>query len=97
MNTDARGYETFELIWQDRTVEVCYQANWLNSGHWHIELRCAERLPVTETGYRSNFVILDLCAGQADIAVLVTSWLDAVAAEPAWRKYLEDSRQLKLF
>lgn len=90
-------YETFELIWQDRKVEVSYQTNWLNSGHWHIELRCAERLPVTETGYRSHFVILAPGTGEAEIAVLVSSWLDAAADTAEWRRHLEDSRQLKLF
>tara|TARA_R110002074_G_scaffold104113_5_gene224734 strand:- start:203 stop:496 length:294 start_codon:yes stop_codon:yes gene_type:complete len=97
MNTDARGYETFELLWQDRKVEVSYQANWLNSGYWHIELRCAEHLPVTETGYRSIFVPLDTFADQAEITVFVTTWLDTAVDTPAWRKHLEESRQMTLF
>ena len=50
------GYETFMLVWCARNIEVSYQANWLNSSYCHIELRCEERLPVTKTGYRSQFV-----------------------------------------
>ena len=90
-------YETFALMWRGRKVEVSYQANWLNSGHWHIELRCAERLPVTETGYRSHFVILAPHTDRNEIAALVRSWLETAAETPVWRKHLEDSRQLKLF
>ncbi len=91
------GYETFELVWQERTVAVSYQPNWLNTGQWHIELRCAERLPVTETGYRSYFVPTDGFADRDEIAACITAWLETAADTPTWQKHLEDSRQLKLF
>lgn len=97
MNTDARGYDTFTLDWHDRVVEVSFQANWLNTGYWHIELRCAEPLPVTTTGYRSYFVPTASLADQSEIKACVSACLNAAADTPAWRKHLEDTRQLKLF
>lgn len=93
----SEGYETFKLIWGDYTVMVSHHANWLNSGHYHIELRCGERLPVTETGYRSIFLPEEAFTDGAEIKAFVTSLLDDAATSAAWQTYLADSRQLKLF
>ncbi len=91
------GYETFSLTWSDRNVSVSYQANWLNSGHWHIELRCDEPLPATTTGYRSHFVPDAAFADQGEIEAYVQAWLDDAATAKTWQTYLIESRQLKLF
>ncbi|WP_299771265.1 hypothetical protein [uncultured Tateyamaria sp.] len=90
-------YEEFGLVWQERLVSVRYQANWLNSGFCHIELRCSERLPVTETGYRSIFVPNPDFVGDADVETFVLGVLDEAAALKTWVQYVKDSRQLKLF
>ena len=91
------GYDTFDLVWCARNIEVRCQANWLNSSYWHIELRCEERLPVTETGYRSHFVIDDAISDQEDVHAYVLAWLDETAREPSWQRQIEDNKQLKLF
>lgn len=91
------GYDTFSLTWCERDIEVSYQANWLSSGNWHIELRCSERLPVTETGYRSHFMPTDAFSNEDDLRTCVLAWLDTAAHDPNWQRYLEDSKQLKLF
>ena len=52
------------------------QANWLNTGHWQIELWCDDHLPVTETGYRSQFVSDPDFVDQSNVSALVTDWLD---------------------
>ena len=93
----AEDYERFTLAWEGREIEVGICANWLNSDSWHIELRCQERLPVTETGYRSQFVPSAAFEGQDDIRAFVLTWLDEAAQTPEWKRHLEDSRQLKLF
>lgn len=93
----AEGYETFVMVWAEREIEVSHQANWLNSDHWHIELRCAQRLRVTDTGYRSHFVPQGAFAGETEIATFITDWLDAAATDKGWQQYLADSRQLTLF
>lgn len=90
------GYHKFGLVWEDHSIAVSYKANWLNSGHWHIELRCAERLPVTETGFRSHFISTANFADEADVAAFVMEWLDDAAKDSTWQCHLEDSRQLKL-
>lgn len=91
------AYEAFELVWQERPISVRYQANWLSSETWHIELRCAERLPVTETGYRSIFVPSPDFECDADVETFLRGLLDEAATEKTWVQYIEDSRQLKLF
>lgn len=93
----ARAYQTFALLWQERTVDVSFQAHWLNSDHWHIELRCAQPLPVTQTGYRSYFVPCGDDASEDEISELVMHWLDQAAQHPDWQRYLAASRQLDLF
>ncbi|WP_411890781.1 hypothetical protein [Yoonia sp. SDW83-1] len=93
----AGEYKTFAMIWSDREIVVSHQANWLNSGHWHIELRCDDRLPVTETGYRSIFVPAAGFADEAEIITFVTALLDDTAQSKAWQTYVEDCKQLKLF
>ncbi|SLN12583.1 hypothetical protein ROG8370_00257 [Roseovarius gaetbuli] len=91
------GYDSFDLVWCERDIEVRYQANWLNTDHCHIELHCAERLPVTETGYRSHFVPGDAVTDEDDVRRYILAWLDEVARDPSWARHLEDSKQLNLF
>lgn len=98
MNTSCvDGYKTFELVWRERVVTVCYQANWLNCEYWHIELRCVDRLPVTETGCRSQFIPAADLADESAIHEWIVGWLDCAAEQPAWQQYVVDSRQLRLF
>ena len=93
----GKGYVNISLVWAERSITVSYQPNWLNLGQWHIELRCAEPLPVTATGYRSRFVPQDAFADEAEIMTFVTGWLDDTAKSKEWQTYLADSRQFKLF
>ena len=93
----ANCYQTFELLWCGRTVSVSYQDHWLNSDHWHIELRCAERLPVTESGYRSYIAPCAEDAEEADVRGLVMGWLDTAAKSKKWQEQVDADRQLDLF
>lgn len=93
----SEGYTTLNLVWEQRAIAVSYQSNWLGLSHWHIELRCKDALPVTETGYRSRFVPCDALASELDIEGFVMAWLDQAATAEAWQEYLVESRQLKLF
>ncbi len=93
----AAEYQTFTFVWCDRQVDVAHQAHWLTGCPWHIELRCKDRLPLTKTGYRSIFVPSMSFASDAAVQEFVTELLDQAATDKAWLRYLEDSRQLKLF
>lgn len=80
----AAEYTSFVLNWQEREITVSFEANWLNSGQWHIELRCDEALPVTSTGYRSLFVPNDEIVDDAAVSAFVIHWLDNAAIDRAW-------------
>jgi hypothetical protein len=97
VSIDDRGYQTFTLIWAERSIVVSHQVNWLRSGYWHIELRCADQLPVTATGYRSIFVPQADFADETAIKGFVIGLLDEAAASKEWQNYLQASRQLDLF
>lgn len=92
----AGGYETFEMNWSDRTISVRHQANWLSSGHWHVELRSEQILPISTTGYRSIFVPNCDFKNQADIEAFLVLLLEEAASSKAWLKQLEDERQPRL-
>jgi hypothetical protein len=79
----ADQYKRFTLLWAGHMVEVCFQGNWLNTGHWHIELRCPEQLPVTETGYRSHFLATSTSADEVAVRDFVSAWLDTAAQKPS--------------
>lgn len=91
------GYESFPLSWNNLLIEVSYQENWLDSGQWHLELRCAEPLPVTTTGYRSEFVSGDIIEDATVIESYILAWLDHAAEDPTWKRLCEERRQFKLF
>ena len=61
----------------------------------HVELRTENKapLPVTETGYRSNFMNKGTVAQHGGAVAFVTAWLDHEAECTGWRT----SPQLSLF
>lgn len=78
-------------------MSISHTSNWLNSEFHHIELRAEEKLPVTETGYRSHFIHQDEFALFENVTCFVEQWLDTAANSPGWIKHKEESRQLSLF
>ena len=88
---------TLSLEWEGITIAVSHTSNWLNTGYDHIELRADQRLPVTQTGYRSRFMPPDELAQFDSLEDFVRQWLDEAANSNEWRMYLTESRQLSLF
>ena len=87
-------YINAPLDWRGIRVEVAFAPKWLASLQVsHIELRCAEPLPLTDTGYLSCF----LNSGEIDDIGNALTWaeaaLDEAAAKQKWRR----ERQLSLF
>lgn len=101
--------ETSMIDWQGIGIEVRYEPYWLsNPGDGddaydiaHLEIRAVrpERtvLPITETGYRSHFTSRAEIESYGGPVSFVRQWLDAVAATPEWRAYVQRSRQMTLF
>lgn len=91
-----RSITTEMLVWEGVTIRVCFEADWLGlkaSGAgrpWsHLELQVIEPpgapLPVTDTGYWSEF----LSPGEAEQAggplAMVANLLDEMSHSRTWR------------
>lgn len=94
-------YQTYRFTWQGIEVEARYAPiKWGVIAHLEIRTINPPRaaLPITETGYLSHHhqpgTIEEL---GGDVVAQVTAWLDEEAAKPAWKSYVEASRQLSLF
>ena len=95
--TKLEDQMTQTIVWDDIPVSISHTPNWLNTEHHHIELRAEEKLPVTETGYRSHFIHQDEFALFESVAAFVEQWLDGSAKSPEWIRHKEENRQLSLF
>ena len=89
---------TAMLLWNGIKIMVTHTPNKFGVVD-HIELHAEDRqrLPVTETGYRSHWVYEDQLEPYGSALAFVQAWLDQEALKPAWRAYVEASRQLDLF
>jgi len=85
------------IEWQGISIEITHTPDWPGHGYQHIELRAVERLPVTETGYRSHFIHDEHMALFKDATEFVIEWLDEFAKDPVWLRHVEASKQLTLF
>jgi hypothetical protein len=85
--------EKHTIVWRGITVEITSTAAKFGMTD-HIELRSEGRtpLPVTETGYRSNFLPLGHVSAHGGAVAFVTAWLDHEAARTDWK-----GAQLSLF
>lgn len=89
---------TAMLLWNGIKIMVTHTPNRFGVVD-HIELHSEDhqRLPVTETGYRSHWIYEDQLEPYGSALTFVQDWLDTEASSPAWRAYVEASKQLDLF
>lgn len=89
---------TTMLIWNGIKIMVTHTPNRFGETD-HIELHAEDRqrLPVTETGYRSHFCHESQIEPYGSALNFVQAWLDHEAMKPEWRAYVEASQQLSLF
>lgn len=101
----TRSRDIHTIVWQGITIEISYEANWLNmDGPYstaHLEIRATDPdrapLPMTETGYRSHFANpaeIDAAGGPVRF---VQEWLAHEAQSKAWKDHEAAARQYSLF
>jgi len=95
-------HQTHRFTWQGIEIEAIYTPNKWGGAIAHLEIRsiAPERapLPITETGYLSHFHECGTIeANGGDVVAQIIEFLDAAADQPAWRRYVEASRQGELF
>jgi hypothetical protein len=100
------GSHTEPLTWEGLTLSISYDPQWLPgsegySGRAHLEVRviAPERapLPITDTGYRSHFLLAGIVEGAGGPAAYVRRWLDEAARHPSWPRLRDRWRQYSLF
>ncbi len=74
-----------EIIWRGITVNISHSTESWHKPYDHIELRAAEPLPVTETGYRSHFLFPEELALFDGVEGFVREMLDT-AVTPEWEE-----------
>ncbi len=63
----------------------------------HVKVRAGERLPTTETGFRSLFLSMQRLTEAGGLVAFVQAWLDDSAQLTQWQEYLQTQQQLNLF
>ncbi len=90
-------FESATLTWHGIEIETSCKYAHPIEGFCHIEVKSAERLPITETGYRSHFMPMAELEGFKTYVVYVAAWLEHAARSKDWRRYVENHRQGDLF
>lgn len=85
------------LIWNGWNVVIHYSTESWHSPFHHLEIKCKEPLPITDTGYRSHFVSPEEMELFDSPKAFVQEWLDHAAKDPGWITREQDARQLSLF
>jgi hypothetical protein len=91
---------TATFVWRGITCRVRHTPKYFNDSD-HIELNVVSpkgaTLPITETGFRSEFVTALVLSGYGGAAAYMTALLEREANTKRWIKRDADLRQLKLF
>ena len=85
------------LTWEGISITLSHHTQRFGGPFDHLELHAKERLPVTETGYRSHFIHPKELALWDSPEAFVLDWLNDAARHPDWQAYRQQSRQLSLF
>lgn len=95
------------IDWQGIALSVTYTADWLGmsqhapegSAYAHLEIRSADggALPITATGYRSQFIPPMEVTLAGGAVAYVRAWLDEAAKSPEWQAHRASAGQLSLF
>ncbi|WP_299632594.1 hypothetical protein [uncultured Roseobacter sp.] len=85
--------EQHNITWRGVEIEITFTPQKFGEAE-HIELRTEVKLalPVTETGYRSNFLPIGTVAAHGGAVAFVTAWLEEGAKAKGW-----SGAQLSLF
>jgi hypothetical protein len=96
----SNRYVVTRATWRGIDLEIRHFATWSKAaGIDHIEVISDHRkpLPITETGYKSLFIMPEYIAEKGTAQDYVLAWLDHEAKSRTWKRYQADTRQLSLF
>ncbi|MCG8328576.1 MAG: hypothetical protein MI974_12865 [Chitinophagales bacterium] len=92
----ANNLEIYQMMWQEIPVTITYEADWLGLCS-HLQLKANQKLPYSETGYRSLYLSKESVIKRGGPVAFATGLLDEMAQSPQWQAYWRDQKQLSLF
>ncbi|WP_417261450.1 hypothetical protein [Celeribacter sp.] len=89
---------SLRITWRGIGVQITLHPRRWGSPVDHIEIESdgREPLPITETGYRSNFILAGTIPSD-ELERHVLAWLEEQAQTDGWKQYEAERRQLSLF
>ena len=90
--------ENQQIDWQSHSIRVSYDPNYFD-GVAHVEIYSKDRkpLPITNTGYKSHFFMIDKPPTMEVIISFIIDWLNEEAKKKHWQEHLTKANQLELF
>jgi len=92
------------ITWENIEIEILYIASKYKFyeeiyGHAmsHIEIRCNEKLPITDTGYRSHFILEPNIREYGGVEKFIIDWLNDESKSEEWKAIKTRSDQYSLF
>lgn len=97
MNFQHRSITTETLDWHGFLIQVTFEPQRFVD-HIQIETLEPQRapLPITETGYRSHFILKGAVEELGSPADYFLAWLDATCKTKGWHRIEEKARQYEL-
>lgn len=88
---------TQQIEWQGITITITHRKAWPINNFSHIEVKADQRLPMTETGYKSHFMPSEALSEYDGVIDFVIQWLNATCQSKEWLAHMESLRQPNLF
>lgn len=87
---------TYQIKWDNIPITINYIKNyWKSCLVSHLEIKCNEPLPITNTGYRSIW-LFDNDPAHRDIKTFVITGLNEAQNKKSWLAYKEEKKQKAL-
>lgn len=95
-----------KLVWDSINIQITYNPDYSEVfrevygrplAHLEIESENRQRLPMTETGYRSHFTAAAEIEAYGTPVDFVELWLEETAKNKEWQEYKKERQQLSLF
>lgn len=95
-------YQSNKITWEGIAIEIRwnpthYRGDDCEIAHLELHTEPRQRLPMTETGYRSHFVHREQVESHGGPVPYVEAWLAHDARSREWKRYVEQSKQMSLF
>lgn len=103
----VKALQKLALVWENINIQISYNPDYSKAHKQitgerlaHLEIKADERLPMTETGYRSHFTAATNIETYGSSTEFVQAWLAEASQSKEWQRYKKtkaQKQQLSLF